>query len=420
MNAVSERAVPEHHNRFNVDAVRAEFPALHQDVNGKPLVYLDSAATAQRPQVVIDAVRHFYERDNANVHRGVHTLSQRATTAFEAARASTKRFINAAEEREIIFVRGATEAINLVAQGWARPRLVEGDEILVSNMEHHSNIVPWQMVARQTGALVRVIPITDAGELDLEAFDALLGPRTKLVAVNHVSNALGTINPIARLAQSAHAVGAMIVVDGAQGTPHVPVDVQALDVDFYALSSHKAYGPTGSGVLWSRAETLEAMDPWQGGGDMILQVSFDGTTFNEIPHKFEAGTPNIAGAIGMGAAFEYLMQLDFEAVQAHEHEVLEYATSLMRAIPGVRIVGEARHKTAVLAFDIEGVHPHDVGTIIDREGVAIRTGHHCAQPLMQRFGVPATCRASFGLYNTHADADRLAAATQRVRELFGR
>ena len=418
--SANPQPLPPGHNRFNVEEVRQEFPILHQEVHGKPLVYLDNAATSQKPQVVIDAVCNYYERDNSNVHRGVHTLSERATQAYEQARDSAVRFINANNRKEVVFVRGTTEGINLVAQAYARPRLSQGDEIVVSHMEHHSNIVPWQILARQTGAEVRVIPVTDEGVLDLDAYRELLGPKTRIVALNHVANALGTINPIAEVAQAAHAVGATIVVDGAQAAPHVPVDVQALGADFYAMSSHKAYGPTGAGVLWGREALLEEMEPYQGGGEMILKVSFDETTFNALPHKFEAGTPNIAGSVGFGAALEYLMALDWDAVMAHEDDVLEYATARLREVPGVRIIGTAPEKTGVLSFVVDGVHPHDIGTVVDREGVAIRTGHHCAMPLMQRFDVPATSRASFGLYNTREDADRLVDAVAKVQAMFAR
>ncbi|MGI9334565.1 MAG: cysteine desulfurase [Gammaproteobacteria bacterium] len=411
---------PPGHNRFNVDDVRQDFPILRQVVHGHPLVYLDNAATAQKPQAVIDTVRAFYERDNAAVHRSVHALSERATLAYEQARDTAARFINAADRKEVVFVRGTTEGINLVAQAYARPRLARGDEIAVSHMEHHSNIVPWQILARHTGAQLRVIPVTDEGVLDLDAYRELLGPRTRIVALNHVANALGTINPVAEVAKAAHAVGAALVVDGAQAAPHIPIDVQALGADFYALSSHKAYGPTGAGVLWGRAALLEEMEPYQGGGEMILKVSFDDTTYNVLPHKFEAGTPNVAGSVGMAAAFEYLMALDWEAVMAHEDDVLQYASAQLDKVPGVRIIGTAPEKTGVLSFVVDGVHPHDIGTVVDREGVAIRTGHHCAMPLMQRFDVPATSRASFGLYNTRDDADRLVGAITKVQAMFGR
>ena len=404
---------------YDVTQVRADFPALHQDVKGRPLVYLDNAATAQKPAAVIDAVAEHDRRDNANVHRGVHTLSMRATDAFEGARAKLQRFVNANSVEEVLFTRGTTEGLNLVAQSWARPRLGSGDEILVSQMEHHSNIVPWQLVAEQTGAKVRMLPIDDRGCLELERLPELLTERTKLVAIGHVSNALGTINPIRTITAAAQAVGALTVVDGAQATPHVAVDVQDLGCDFYALSGHKMYGPTGIGVLWGRRELLEEMPPWQGGGDMIRSVSFEGTDYNDLPYKFEAGTPNITGAVGIGAAADYLTALGLERIAAHEHTLLEYAVPRLAEIPGLRFVGTAPEKAAVVSFVIDGLHPHDIGTIVDEFGVAIRTGHHCAQPVMDRFEIPATARASFGLYNDFADVDRLVEALHEVRKLFG-
>ena len=404
---------------YDVTQVRADFPALHQDVKGRPLVYLDNAATAQKPAAVIDAVAEHDRRDNANVHRGVHTLSMRATDAFEGARAKLQRFVNANSVEEVLFTRGTTEGLNLVAQSWARPRLGSGDEILVSQMEHHSNIVPWQLVAEQTGAKVRMLPIDDRGCLELERLPELLTERTKLVAIGHVSNALGTINPIRTITAAAQAVGALTVVDGAQATPHVAVDVQDLGCDFYALSGHKMYGPTGIGVLWGRRELLEEMPPWQGGGDMIRSVSFEGTDYNDLPYKFEAGTPNITGAVGIGAAADYLTALGLERIAAHEHMLLEYAVPKLAEIPGLRFVGTAPEKAAVVSFVIDGLHPHDIGTIVDEFGVAIRTGHHCAQPVMDRFEIPATARASFGLYNDFADVDRLVEALHEVRKLFG-
>ena len=399
-------------------AVRAEFPTLQQKVKGHPLVYLDNAATTQRPQCVVDAINKYYLEDNANIHRGVHELSMRATDAYEGARRRIGRFLKAKSHREVVFVRGATEAINLVSQSWARNELKPGDEVLVTHMEHHSNIVPWQMVCEQTGALLRVIPIDDAGDLVLDSLDQLLTERTKMVALVHVSNALGTINPIKEIAVRAHAVGALVLVDGAQGAPHLAIDVQDLGVDFYAISSHKMYGPTGMGVLWGREELLEGMQPYQGGGDMIASVTFEGTTYNELPHKFEAGTPHIAGGIGMGAAVDFLQRLGLERVARHEERLLERADRVLGGIEGLRPIGTAVHKAAVYGFVLDGVHAHDVGTILDEEGIAIRTGHHCAQPVMDRYGVPATARASLAVYNTTEDIDRLAEALTKVRQIF--
>jgi cysteine desulfurase/selenocysteine lyase len=403
---------------FDVEAVRADFPVLHQQVHGHPLAYLDNAASAQRPAAVIEAMAGYYRRDHANVHRGVHTLSQRATDAYEGAREKLRRFVNAGSTKEIIYTRGTTESINLVAQSWARPQLGPGDEVLVSHLEHHANIVPWQIVCGQTGASLKVIPMTHAGELDLAAAGELIGPRTKVLAVGHVSNALGTINPVRELAAMARRAGAVVVVDGAQGVPHMQVDVQALGCDFYAFSGHKMFGPTGIGALWGRRELLEAMPPWQGGGDMILSVSFEKTTYNELPWKFEAGTPIIAGAIGLGAAVDYLESLDLQSAHAWEAELLAHATEAVSAVPGLQIIGTARDKVAVVSFTLAGVHPHDIGTIVDHAGIAIRTGHHCAMPVMEYYGVPATARASFAFYNTKAEADRLAAALVQAREVF--
>ena len=408
------------HNLYDVQAVRQDFPILHQQVNGHPLVYLDNGATSQKPQSVIDAVRHYYERDNANVHRGVHTLSERATHDYEGARDTAQRFINASDRREVILVRGTTDGINLVAQSYGRPLLKESDEIIISTMEHHSNIVPWQMLATQTGAQVKVIPVSDDGSLDMDAYLQMLGPKTRIVSVVHVSNALGTVNPIKTIIDAAHDVGAVVMVDGAQAAPHLAIDVQALDSDFYSFSGHKVFGPTGIGVLHGKAELLEKMDAYQGGGDMIRTVSFEGTTYNELPYKFEAGTPNIAGAIGLGAALDYVTNLGIDAVAAHEHDVLEAATSFMSEIPGVRLIGTAEGKSSIISFVMDGVHPHDIGTIVDGEGVAIRTGHHCAMPLMKRYGVAATARASFALYNTREEAQALAAAIWKVKEVFNR
>jgi cysteine desulfurase/selenocysteine lyase len=403
--------------RLDVAARRADFPALDQQVHGKPLVYLDSAATTQKPRAVIDAISHFYERDNANVHRGVHALSERATRAFEGARATVARFLGA-ETREVIFVRGATEAINLVAQSFVRPGLQPGDELLVTTLEHHSNIVPWQLVAGATGARVVEAPIDDAGDLDLAALDRLMGPRVKLLAVTQVSNALGTVTPLEAVIALARSRGVPVLVDGAQGAPHLGVDVRSLGADFYVFSGHKVYGPTGIGVLWGRKEHLEAMPPWQGGGDMIRSVSFEKTTFNELPYKFEAGTPDIAGAVGLAAALDYVGSIGLPAIAAHEAAILRLAEAALREIPGVRLLGAPRRRAAVLSFTVGDIHPHDLATIVDRQGVAIRAGHHCAQPLMQRFGLPATARASFALYSTPADVEALVRALHAAIRLF--
>ena len=403
---------------LDIEAIRADFPILHQTVHDHPLVYLDNAATTQKPARVIEAVRRYYEMDNANVHRGVHALSERATAQYEGTREKLRAFINAASTREVIFVRGATEAINLVAQSFGRTRLKEGDEILVTEMEHHSNIVPWQMLCEQTGARLRVVPINDAGELQQDAFESLLGARTKLLAVGHISNALGTINPLRRMIAAAHAHDVPVLVDGAQATVHTPVDVQALDADFYAISGHKMFGPTGIGALYARESLLETMLPYQGGGDMISMVSFEKTEYNELPWRFEAGTPHIAGVIGLGAAIDYLNDLGLEHVAAYEHGLLEYATEQARAFPGLRLIGTARNKASILSFVLEDVHPHDIGTILDRQGVAVRTGHHCAMPVMEHFAVPATVRASMAVYNTRQDIDRLFAALEKVRGMF--
>jgi cysteine desulfurase / selenocysteine lyase len=403
---------------FNVEALRLDFPILHQQVHGQPLAYLDSAASAQRPSQVIDAISAYYRRDHANVHRGVYQLSQRATDAYEGAREKLRRFINARSVREIIFTRGTTEAINLVSQSWGRTNLGAGDEVVITHLEHHANIVPWQMLCEQTGATLKVIPMTPTGELDLEAAHSLIGPKSRLLAFGHISNALGTINPVAELVSLAKSHGALVLIDGAQGVPHMRVDVQALGCDFYAFSGHKMFAPTGIGVLWGREELLEAMPPWQGGGDMILAVTFEKTTYNELPWKFEAGTPNIAGAVGLGAAIDYLEGLDFGQVADWEGELLEYATAALTAIEGLRIYGTAPRKAAVISFTLDGIHPHDIGTIVDHAGVAIRTGHHCAMPVMDYFGIPATARASFAFYNTKAEADRLVAALLKAREVF--
>jgi cysteine desulfurase/selenocysteine lyase len=405
--------------QLDVAAIRREFPVLSASVHGKPLCYLDNAASSQRPQCVIDAVSDYYETTHANVHRGVHTLSQQATDLFEGAREKLRRFVNARSTREVIFVRGTTEAINLVAQSYARPRLQPGDEILVSRLEHHANIVPWQMVCEQTGAQLRVIPMTRAGEVDFAAFKELLTDRTRLLALTHVSNALGTIVPVQQFIAEARRRGVPVLLDGAQAVPHLEVDVQALDCDFYCFSGHKMCGPTGIGVLYGRESLLAAMPPWQGGGDMILAVSFERTIYNDLPYKFEAGTPHIAGAIGLGAAVDYLQALGLNRIAAAEHDLLEYATSRLATFPGLEIVGKAPEKAAVVSFTLQGIHPHDLGTILDSEGVAIRTGHHCAMPVMEFYGVPATARASFAFYNTRAEIDRLVDALALAREVLG-
>ena len=403
---------------LDVERVRRDFPILERTVNGQPLVYLDSAASAQRPLAVLRAVERYETQYHANVHRGVHALSQAATDAYEGARERVRRFINAKSTREIIFTRGTTEGINLVAQAYARPRFGPGEEILITGLEHHANIVPWQMVRDQTGCTLKVAPIDRRGEIELDGFLAMLSPRTRLVAIAHVSNALGTILPVKRMIDAAHAHGAVVLVDGAQAIPHCAVDVSALGCDFYAFSGHKLYGPTGIGVLYGREELLQAMPPWQGGGDMILTVSFEKTTYNELPWKFEAGTPNISGTIGLAAAMDYVESLGLEAIAAHERRLLEHATRELERMPGIEIIGTARHKAAVLSFTLAGVHPHDLGTILDAEGVAIRTGHHCAMPVMTFFDIPATARASFGCYNTEAEVARLAAALDKAREVF--
>ena len=403
---------------FDVMRRRADFPILAERVNGHPLVYLDNAATTQKPRSVIDALSRYYAHDNANVHRGVHTLSQRATDDYEAARTNIARFVNAGAAEEIVFTRGTTDAINLVAQSFGRPMLRPGDEIVISALEHHSNIVPWQLLCGQTGAVLTVVPVDDAGEFDLDAYASMLGPRTKLVAITHVSNALGTITPIQRIIALARAAGVPVLVDGAQAIAHVAVDVRALDCDFYAFSGHKIFGPTGIGVLYAKAARLEAMPPYQGGGDMIRSVTFEKTEYNDIPYKFEAGTPNIAGAIGLGAALDYVRVVGLDAIEAHERDLLGYATARVSDIPGLRIIGTAKEKAGIVSFTLEGVHAHDVGTILDHGGVAIRAGHHCAMPIMTRFGVPGTARASFALYNTREEVDALVAGIERVRRMF--
>jgi len=403
---------------LDVDRLRRDFPVLSQIVHGKPLVYLDNAATTQKPRSVIECEARYYAETNANIHRGVHSLSQRATDAFEAARDTVRRFVNAARREEIVFVRGTTEAINLVAASYGL-RFRPGDEILITEMEHHSNIVPWQLLCERSGAVLRVAPIDDDGTLRLDAFERLLGPRTRLVAVTQLSNALGTINPLRRLIALAHAAGAVVLVDGAQAVAHLPVDVQALDCDFYAFSGHKLYGPTGIGVLYGRAALLDAMPPYQGGGDMIREVTFAKTSYNELPYKFEAGTPNIAGGIALAAAIDYVEKVGLPAIAAHEQALLAYATGQAAGVEGLRLIGTARDKASILSFTVAGVHPHDVGTILDDEGVAVRTGHHCAMPVMARFGVPATVRASFALYNTVEEVDALLHAVRKAQEVFG-
>jgi cysteine desulfurase/selenocysteine lyase len=403
---------------FDVEKVRHDFPILQQKVHGRTLVYLDNAATSQKPQVVIDAILRYYALDNANIHRGVHFLSERATEEYEGARRTVQGFLNAAEANEIIFVRGATEAINLVAQTYGRAHVHGGDEVLITAMEHHSNIVPWQILCEEKGATLRIAPITDSGELRLEGLGNLLGPRTKIVAMTHVSNALGTINPVQKVIEMAHQWNIPVLIDGAQAVPHLQVDVQALDCDFYVFSGHKVYGPTGIGAMYGKSALLDRMPPYQGGGDMISSVTFEKTTYNKLPYKFEAGTPHVAGAIGLGAAIEYANDLGLNNVAAYEHELLAYATESVSAIPGVRLIGTAREKAGVLSFLMDSVHPHDIGTVLDQEGVAIRTGHHCAQPVMQRFGIAATARASFALYNTREEVDALVEGILKVREVF--
>jgi len=403
---------------FDVERIRADFPILEQKVHGKPLVYLDNAATSQKPRAVIDAISRYYEGTNANIHRAVHHLSEQATEEYEAARVTAQKFINAESPTEIIFVRGTTEGINLVAQTFGRANIHAGDEIIVTDMEHHSDIVPWQLLCEDRGAKLRVVPINDRGELILEEYAKLLGPKTKLVCVTHVSNALGTINPVRKIVDMAHSHGIPVLVDGAQAVPHLKVDVQALDCDFYSFSGHKVYGPTGIGVLYGKKALLEAMPPYQGGGDMILSVTFEKTTYNRLPYKFEAGTPDIAGVIGLGAALEYVGGLGIENIGAYEHELLDYATAAVSSIPGLKIIGTAREKAGVLSFTLENIHPHDIGTILDREGIAIRTGHHCSQPVMKRFGVDSTARASFAMYNTKQEVDALVRGIEKVREVF--
>ena len=418
LSEVLSRETQRPETSLDVARIRDDFPILKQQINGRPLVYLDNAATSQKPRQVIEAISRFYSEDYSNIHRGVHTLSQRSTQLYEAVRAKVRRFIHAAEDREVIFVRGTTEGNNLVAFGYLRPHLQAGDEIVISGMEHHSNIVPWQMLCEEKKARLRVIPINDDGEVIFEEYEKLLNSKTRLVAVTHVSNALGTINPIRRMIAVAHRQQIPVLVDGAQAIPHLSVDVQALDCDFYTFSGHKLYGPTGIGVLYGKASLLEAMSPFQGGGDMIASVTFEKTTYNKIPHKFEAGTPDIAGVIGLGAAIDYVQAIGLAAISAYEDELLAYATREVSKIAGVRILGTAKEKASVLSFTLEGVHPHDIGTILDQQGIAIRAGHHCAQPVMDRFKVPATARASFAFYNTKEEVDALVNGIRAVMEVF--
>jgi cysteine desulfurase/selenocysteine lyase len=403
---------------FDVYKVREDFPILKQQVHGKPLIYLDNAATTQKPQAVIDVLVRYYTSQNANVHRGLHVLSERATESYEQARGTVQRFLNAADPCEIVFVRGATEAINLVAQTYGRTHIGAGDEVIISTMEHHSNIVPWQILCEQQGANLRIIPINDDGELLLEEFEKLLGPKTKFVSVVHVSNALGTVNPVRKIVEMAHRWGVLVLVDGAQAAPHRLVNVGALDCDFYVFSGHKLYGPTGIGVLYGKEELLDSMPPYQGGGDMISSVTFEKTIYNRLPYKFEAGTPNVAGAIGLGAAIEYVTATGLDRIAAHEHDLLLYGTQALSSVPGLRLIGAAKEKAAVLSFVLDSIHPHDLGTILDQQGVAIRAGHHCAQPLMERFGVPATARASLAMYNTFEEIDALVAGLHKAKEVF--
>jgi cysteine desulfurase/selenocysteine lyase len=403
---------------FEVERIRKDFPILSRTMRGRPLVFLDSAASAQKPQAVLDAIADLYSNHYANIHRGLYELSETTTRLHEQARTKVQALLNAAQSREIVFTRNATEAINLVAHSYGRDHLGPGDEILITCMEHHANIVPWQMICEEKGARLRVAPISDTGELLLDELEGLIGPRTRLVAVTHVSNVLGTVNPVRRIIETAHARGVPVLVDGAQAVPRLAVDVQELGCDFYVFSGHKLYGPTGIGALYARADLLEAMPPYQGGGEMISSVSFEKTTYNEIPYKFEAGTPDITGAIGLAAAIDYVEAIGLHRIAAHEHALLAYGTELLSRIPGVQLIGTAREKTGVLSFVVEGVHPHDVGTVLDGEGIAIRAGHHCAQPLMDRLGLPATARASLGLYNDQSDLDRLAEGIRKVIEIF--
>ncbi|MCB1214029.1 MAG: cysteine desulfurase [Deltaproteobacteria bacterium] len=404
---------------LDIEAIRQDFPVLHQAIRGKPLVYLDNAASTQKPRAVIQAVKDFYEKDYSNIHRGVHTLSERATIAYESARNEVAHFLNAKSEKEIVFVRGATEAINLVSQSWGKKFLKAGDEVLISHMEHHANIVPWQLLREQIGIELKVIPITDQGELDLEAFEKLLSKKTKLLSLVHISNTLGTINPVKDCIKKAHALGIPVLIDGAQAVAHQSVDVQDLDADFYVFSSHKVFSPSGVGVLYAKEAILDSMPPYQGGGDMILTVSFEKTTYNEIPHKFEAGTPNIEGVIGLGHGIQYLKHLGLDKIKAYEEELLSKATLALKEIEGLQIIGEAKNKVSVISFVLKDIHPHDIGTLLDNEGVAVRTGHHCTMPLMKRLGLPATARASFAFYNTVEEIDALLRALEKAKKVFG-
>ncbi len=416
MSVLTQTAGPA--STLDIETVRRDFPILRREVRGKRLVYLDNAATTQKPQAVIDRIVKYYAEENSNVHRGVHYLSEVATEAYEGARKIVKDFLNARDVKEIVFTRGTTESINLVAQSWGRRNIGAGDEVIISAIEHHSNIVPWQMICDEKGARLRIIPVNDQGELSLDEYEKMLGNRVKLVAIGHISNALGTVNPIRKMTELAHAAGAVVLIDGAQGVPHGVVDVRDIDCDFYAFSGHKVYAPTGVGVLYGKQALLQAMPPWQGGGDMILSVSFEKTTYNSLPYKFEAGTPNIEGVIGLGEALRYISGLGVANVAAWEHDLLLYATARLQEIEGLTIIGTAADKASVISFVLEGVHPHDIGTILDQEGIAVRTGHHCAQPLMMRFNVPATGRASFGLYNTREEADLLVEGLHKVIEVF--
>lgn len=410
----------QHHKRvFDVEAIKQDFPILSETVHGKRLAFLDSAASAQKPQAVMDSDRDLFEHGYANVHRGVYKFSQDATDTFESARETVRAFIGAKSTKETLFVRGATEGINLVAQSWGRQTIAAGDEIILTEIEHHSNIVPWQMLVQEKGATIKVVPVLDNGQIDLEAYKALLGDRTKLVACAHISNAIGTLLPVEEMIAAAHAVGAVVLIDGCQAAPHIPLDMQALDADFYVFSGHKVYGPTGIGVLYGKQALLEAMPPWQGGGDMIETVSFSGTTYNDLPHKFEAGTPHIAGAIGLGAALDYLTRFSWDDIMAHEAELMAYAHEKLSRVNSVQVIGDPSHKRAAISFVMNEAHPHDIGTLLDRSGVAVRAGHHCAQPIMERFNVPGTARASFGIYNDKADVDQLIAGLEKVRDIFG-
>jgi cysteine desulfurase/selenocysteine lyase len=413
------RKVRENKAVYDVERIRRDFPILHQKVHGKPLVYLDNAASTQKPQAVIDAISNYYEEYNANVHRGVHRLSEKATAAYEEVRDKVRVFLGAASSKEIVFPRGTTEAINLVAFSFGQKFVRAGDEILITHMEHHSNIVPWQLLCERSGAVLKVVPVTDAGELDMAAFSTLLGPRTKLVALTHVSNTLGTVNPVKQIIAMAHAQNVPVLLDGAQAVQHMKVDVRELDCDFYAFSGHKMYAPTGIGVLYGKEKWLDAMPPYQGGGDMIRTVSFDKTTYNALPYKFEAGTPHMAGVIGLGAAIDYLNGIGLDRIHAHEADLLAYARDRFAAIPGVRLIGAPKEQAGAFSFVMEDIHPHDIGTILDLEGIAIRTGHHCTQPLMERFGVPATARPALGLYNTRGEIDSLVQGLEKVQELMG-